>query len=58
VSGILLPQKRRASVCGTAAVVALRLHSSRHSFCVPLCRSPNRKPKQLGDAAEIVNTNA
>jgi hypothetical protein len=48
VSGIFhSPHKRRASVCGTAAVVSLRLHSSRHSACVPLSRSPNRKPKQM-----------
>ena len=34
-----------ASVCAKAAVVTLRLCSSRHSACVPLFRSPNRKPK-------------
>ena len=34
-----------ASVCAKAAVVTLRLRSSRHSACVPLFRSPNRKSK-------------
>ena len=37
---------RSTSVCGTAAVVTLRLRSSRLSACVPLFRSPNRKPKR------------
>jgi hypothetical protein len=31
-----------ASVSGTAAVVALRLRSSRLSACTSLCRPPNR----------------
>ena len=31
-----------ASVSGTAAVVTFRLHSSRLSACISLCRPPNR----------------
>jgi hypothetical protein len=33
---------RSASVSGTAAVVAFRLRSNRHSACSSLFRSPNR----------------
>jgi hypothetical protein len=40
-----LAHLRSTSVCGTAAVVTLRLRSSRLSACVPLFRLPNRKPK-------------
>jgi phage host-nuclease inhibitor protein Gam len=35
-------QSPSASVSGTAAVVAFRLRSNRHSACSSLFRSPNR----------------
>jgi len=47
VSGIFLPHERVASVSDTAAVVALRLHSSRLSAYASLFRPPNRRPKQM-----------
>jgi hypothetical protein len=41
-----MPNDRRASACGTATVVPLRLRSRRLSVSTPLSRSPNRRPKQ------------
>jgi hypothetical protein len=48
-------QPRSASVCGTAAIIALRLRSSRLSACAPLFRSPNRQPTRHNSDV-LINT--
>jgi len=44
-----LPNDRRASACGSATVVPLRLRSRRLSASASLFRSPNRRPKPSMD---------
>jgi len=53
-----MPNDRRASACGTATVVPLRLRSRRLSASTPLSRSPNRRPKQFfsPSLAQIMRT--
>jgi hypothetical protein len=47
------PNDRRASACGTATVVSLRLRSCRLSASAPLSRSPNRRPKQNRQGSRV-----
>ena len=48
-AAFLTPKDRRASACGSATVVPLRLRSRRLSASASLFRSPNRRPKPSVD---------